>query len=343
MSTSCSFLRYLLLGGLALLLTVPATARTTTIKVASLAPNNSIWDEVVEEMGADWSEATEGRVRLRVYPGGVAGDEPAVVRKMRIGQLQGAVLTPEGLTLLDSSFGVFGIPFLFESYDELYHVLDELTPMFEQSLAKQGYVLLHWGNAGWVHLFSSTPVRTLDDLRKVRLFTSAGDDSALQWWKDGGFRPVPLAKTDILTSLETGLIDALPSPPLAALLLQWYQSAPYLLDVGFAPLVGATVVDQKTWDKLSAEDQKALLTAAREAGDRLAEEVPSQDERSIAEMEKRGLTVVRVAGSPQETEWRDLAATFAEKVGEGKVPAEVLRRVLAVRDRYRARQSEVTP
>ncbi len=227
---------------LLLLLAAAAVGAETTVKLASLAPDGSVWDLAIEEMGAEWAEATDGRVRLRVYPGGVAGDEPDVVRKMRIGQLHAAALTVGGLIEIDDAFRVFSIPMFFDSYDELYYVLEPMTPELSRRLDEKGYVLLNWAHAGWVHLFSTEPLSGLEQLKRAKLFVGAGDDRAVQWWKNNGYRPVPLATTDILTGLQTGMIEALPSPPLAALLLQWYRHAPHMLDLGLAPLVGATIV-----------------------------------------------------------------------------------------------------
>lgn len=309
-----------------------------TIKLATLAPDGSIWDQAVEEMGADWKEATEGRVALKIYPGGVAGDEPDVIRKMRIGQLHAAVLTVNGLAEIDDGFNIFNIPFFFESYDELFHVTGALAPLLKQRLEEKGYVFLGWGHAGWIHLFSKQPISTLAEMKTTKFFLSAGDARSAQWWKDNGYRPVPLSTTDILSGLQTGMIEALPSPPLAALMLQWYRNAPHMLDLGFAPLVGATVVQSRAWKKISEGDRKKLKAAAQRLEDHLEKEVPEQDRSSIAAMEKRGLKVSRVAGTPGEKAWKDLAENFAQSVREGWVPPEILSKALEARDAFRASQ-----
>jgi TRAP-type C4-dicarboxylate transport system substrate-binding protein len=306
-----------------------------TVKLATLAPDGSIWDQAVEEMGATWTEDTQGRVSLRVYPGGVAGDEQDVVRKMRIGQLQAAVLTVGGLVDLDESFRLFTIPFFFQSYDELYSVLDELTPLLRQRLEAKGYVLLGWGHAGWIHLFSKEPVAAIDTMKKTKFFVSAGDDRMVQWWKDRGYRPVPLSSTDILTGLQTGMIEALPSPPLAALMLQWYRSAPNMLDLGFAPLVGATVIQAKVWNRIAEGDQVKLRAGAQDMETHLKKEVPRQDKDAIAAMEKRGLKVVKVQATAQEAQWQEAAKAFAADVQSSWVPPEILQAALKARDKYR--------
>ena len=319
---------------LAVLCAAPSTA--VTVKLASLAPDGSVWDLAIEEMGADWAEVTDGRVRLRVYPGGVAGDEPDVVRKMRIGQLQAAALTVGGLNEIDDAFRVFSIPMFFDSYEELYFVLDRMTPELSRRLDEKGYVLLNWAHAGWVHLFSTRPVTSIEQLKATKLFVGAGDDRAVQWWKNSGYRPVPLATTDILTGLQTGMVEALPSPPLAALLLQWYKQAPHMLDLGLAPLVGATIVQKRVWQQIDEADRRRLLAAAAELGETLEREVPGQDRDSVAEMEKRGLEVVRVDDEARLAAFRAAAEEFAERVRGDRLPPEILRLAQEARAAYRA-------
>ena len=321
------------------LLTAAVPSAAVTVKLASLAPDGSVWDLAIEEMGADWADATDGRVRLRVYPGGVAGDENDVVRKMRIGQLQAAALTAGGLIEIDDAFRVFSIPMFFDSYEELYYVLDEMTPELSRRLDEKGYVLLNWAHAGWVHLFSTEPVRSLEQLKSTKLFVGAGDDRAIQWWKNNGYRPVPLATTDILTGLQTGMIEAMPSPPLAALLLQWYKQAPNMLDIGLAPLVGATIVQKRVWQRIDSADRDSLLAAAAELGETLEREVPGQDEESVAEMAKRGLKVITVDDAEQMEIFRAAAEEFAERVRGDRMPPEILQMALNARAEYRSRQA----
>lgn len=331
------------IGLFLLVASAAAPAAAVTVKLASLAPDGSVWDLAIEEMGAEWAEATDGRVRLRVYPGGVAGDEPDVVRKMRIGQLQAAALTVGGLTEIDDAFRVFAIPMFFDSYEELYFVIDRMTPELSRRLEEKGYVLLNWAHAGWIHLFSTQPVTSLEQLKTTKLFVGAGDDRAVQWWKNSGYRPVPLATTDILTGLQTGMIEALPSPPLAALLLQWYKQAPNMLDLGLAPLVGATIVQKRVWQTIDEADRQRLLAAAAELGKKLEREVPGQDEESVAEMEKRGLKVVHVDDAARLEEFRAAAADFAERVRGDRLPAEILEQAQQARAAYRERQSADGP
>jgi TRAP-type C4-dicarboxylate transport system substrate-binding protein len=310
-----------------------ARAQKVNLKLATLVPEGTVWHGILSEMGSEWSKVSGGQVQLTIYPGGVAGDEPDAVRKMRIGQLQAATLTVAGLGQIDPAFRVFQVPLFFASYEELYAVLDQLRPTFEQRLKDKGFVLVHWGHAGWVHLFSKQPVQSIQDLKAQELFVWAGDDQMVQWWKKNGYKPVALAATDILTALETGMIKALPTTPLAALSLQWYRSVPNMMGTGIAPLVGATVVTTKAWEKIPEAERAKLAAAAKKAEQRLGKEVPAQDAQAVEEMKKRGLTVTTVR---DEAEWKKAAEALGSTTRGDVVDTAIFDAAVAARDAYRA-------
>ena len=269
-----------------------APARATTIKMATLVPDGSVWDKAFRRMGSEWKQATDGRVELRMYAGGVAGDEPDIIRKMRIGQLNAAALTLPGLSDIDPAFDVFEIPLYYDSHEELLAILEEMTPLLRERLDERGFVLLHWGHAGWIRLFSKRSAGSPDELRRQKLFVWGDEGEKVRVWRENGFEPVPLAATDIPSGLQTGLIEAVPAPPLSALGLQWFRSTPFMLDLEIVPLIGATVVTKKTWESISEADREAMLAAAARIETFLLEEVPAQEAAAIAEMRERGLTVV---------------------------------------------------
>lgn len=304
------------------------------IKLASLVPDGSVWHRIIQGAGAEWSAATAGRVTLRMYPGGVAGDEPDMVRKMRIGQIQASALTVMGLSSIDDSFLVFAIPTMFDSYGELLYVLERMKPALKQRLDSKGFVLLNWGHAGWLHFFTKRQVQTAAEMRKLKMFVWAGDDRMVQMWKENGFQPVALAATDILTGLQTGMIEAYPITPLAALSLQWFRSTPYMMEGGLAPLVGGLVMTKPAWMKMSETDRAAILTACSKAEARLEREIPGQDSMAVVEMQKRGLTVTRVKPEAK-AEWEAAAGAFATRMRGSLVPAEILDLALKAREAYR--------
>ena len=310
---------------------------STTIRLGTILPTNSVWDKALKRMGSEWRQATAGRVSLRVISGGVQGDESTIIRRLRLNNPQAAALTQPGLTQVSDVFNVFGIPFFFESDEEALHVLQELTPMFESALGEAGLVLLNWGHGGWAHIFTADQVANLDDLRNTKIFTSAGDDQTTQWYKENGFRPVPLAITDVLMGLNTGLITAYPSPPYAALLLQWYRQTPYMLDIPLGLVIGATVMTERAWRRISVADQTAILGVAKTMQGQLWADVPSQEREAVAEMRKRGLTIATIDLAAQK-EFRATADALTASMRGRMVPDEAYDLALRARNSFRTTQ-----
>lgn len=311
-----------------------AAAQASVVKLATLVPEGSVWDKGLREMGSQWSASTQNRVSLRVYPGGVAGDEPDVVRKMRIGQLQAAAVTTAGLASIDPAFHIFNIPMFFSSYPELYATLDALEPTLKQRLQARGFELLNWGHGGWVYFFTKNGTESVDGLKKTKLFCWAGDEEMAQQWRTLGYQPVVLAATDIMQGLQTGMIDAYPTTPLIGLTLQWYRQTPNMIGLGMAPLVGGLIMTKSAWAKISPADRTGILTACKRMENRLKIEVPRQDTTAVSEMQKRGLKVNlvppgNVAG------FRATADAFAAGIPGSRVPPEILAAARKARDEYR--------
>jgi TRAP-type C4-dicarboxylate transport system substrate-binding protein len=249
-------------------------------------------------------------------------------------QLHAALLTQPGLEAIDESFAPFGMPFFLENDNELDYVIDKMTPFIRQRLTAKGFHLLHWGNAGWVQLFSKQPVRTLADLKKARLYTTEGFDKIVQWYKSNGFNPVPLAYNDIPAQLKTGVIDAAPAPPYGALALRFHLDAKHMLDLRVAPLVGATVVRTEVWSKLSEADRAEIEKIAADVEKTLHQQVPKLDATSIKEMEAAGLSVTKVDGAAL-TEFRTAAEKLTATMRGNMVPADIFDMAMKYRSEVR--------
>jgi len=309
-------------------------AQSVPIKLATVVPENSIWDRALKQMAADWKQASGDRVALTVFSGGSQGDENTVLRKMRLDALQAASLTVVGLGAIDPAFNVFNVPFFFDSYDELNAVVERLTPTLRQRVEAKGFVLLNWGHGGWLQVFTKRPVRTVADLKSLKLYTSAGDDRMTQFYKANGYSPRAMAMTDILTGLTTGMIEGLPTPPVAALAFQWNRQTPYMLDIGLAPVVGATVINRKTWLRIPEADRTTLQAAADAVEKRLQGDVPKQDALAMAMMQQQGLTVTKAEGP----EWRKEAETLAATMRGEMVPRDIFDLAVKERDAFRQRK-----
>jgi TRAP-type C4-dicarboxylate transport system substrate-binding protein len=319
-----------------------ALCQQTVIKMGTLAPVGSPWHQVLQQMGERWRTISGGRVKLVIYAGGVLGDEPDLVNKMRIGQIRAVALSGAGMSEIEPGVAALQIPMMSESYEELDYIRDRLAPRLEKMIEARGYVVLNWGDAGWVHFFSRNPVLHLNDVRRMKLFTWAGDSDTLELWKANGFRPVALAATDILMGLQTGLIDVVPTTPLYALLNQTFGLAHSMLDVKWAPLVGATVVTKSTWDSLPPADRAEMLKAAHDAGYGLRGSIRKMGDDAITAMQKRKLIVVH-ADAPVIAEWRQEAENVYPRLRGRTVPAGLFDEVRRLRDQYRSHATAPVP
>ena len=307
----------------------------TVIKMGTLAPDGSPWHQALQSMGERWRKISAGQVKLVIYPGGVLGDEPDMVNKMRIGQIQAAGLSGAGLSGIEPGVMALQIPMMFDSYEELDYVRERVAPRLEKMVEARGYVVLNWGDVGWVHFFTTRPASRMGDMRKMKLLTLAGDNDTLELWKANGFRAVPLAATDILTGLQTGLVEAVPNTPLFALLDQSFGIARNMIDVKWAPLIGATVITRRMWDSLPAAQRSDMMKAAREAGVSLRDGIRKMGDEAIVTMQKRRLQVIH-ADAAALAEWRREAEGVYPKLRGGQVPAELFDEVRKLRDEYRA-------
>jgi TRAP-type C4-dicarboxylate transport system substrate-binding protein len=311
-----------------------ASAQTVTIKMATLVPTNSSWFLVLKEVADKWNKLSNGRVKVILYGGGTKGDDPEVVSAMRLGELQGAVLTSVGMAEIEKSVYAVSIPMAFDSYEEVYAVLDKMRPRFESAIEAKGFVVLNWADAGWIQFFSTKPVATPDDLRKLTLFQWAGDPKSLEIWKTAGFNVRPAAVTDLPTGLSTGLFQACTLSPQVAQLGRYYEKAKYMTDLRWALLLGATVIKKDTWAQVPADIKPALLKAMQEAGARLQADIRQSGEKDIAAMKAAGLTVVPVDAKTKEM-WRKVAESVYPKVRGDFVPVDAFDAAMKARDEYR--------
>jgi len=326
---------------LPLMLASLAGAQQIEIKMATLAPDGSPWHKVLERIGERWRVLSNGAVRLHIFAGGTLGDEPDMVNKLRVHQIQAVALSGAGMGEIDPGVACLQIPLLFESYEELDYVRDRMAPGLERRIEGRGYLVLNWGDAGWVHFFSKAPMRTPDDLRKMKLFSWAGSNDELELWKANNFHPISLAATDILMGLETGLIEVVPTTPLYALWNQSFGIAKYVNDLKWAPLVGATVVDRAAWEKIPAALRPALLQAARDAGNDLRAGIRSMGDKAIATMtagakgsKKTTLTIIH-ADSTTIAQWRKETESAYPKIRGKIVPPDLFDEARRLCDEYR--------
>jgi TRAP-type C4-dicarboxylate transport system substrate-binding protein len=314
---------------------IPAS-RQLVVKLGTLAPSGSSYHTALIEMGQKWRDATGGAVRLTIYPDGTRGGEANMVREMRAGILTAGMFTVVGLDDIEPSVsGLTGIPMAFRSWDEYDYVVGKLTPRLEQMLLDKGFKVLFWGDAGFVRFFSKDPAQHPDDFKKMKMFTWAGNAFQVDLMRSLGYNPVPLETADILPGLRTGLITAIPIATNQAMLGQIYTAAPYMLDLKWAILSGATIVRKDVWDKIDPEAQGKMLAAAAVAGEKLRAAGRKEDEDAITAMKSKGLKVI--PATPQiEDEWRQLTSILYPQIRGKMVPEDIFDEVLRLVAEYRA-------
>ncbi len=261
------------------------------IKLGSVAPEASPWGRALNDLALDWRNISNGRIRVRVYHNAIAGDETDILRKMRIGQLQAAVLTSSGMKQVVPEVFSVSVPLMISSEEQLDYVMDRIQPEIEAEFVNNRLHVLAWSRAGWVHFFSKQPVYYPDDLKAQRLAADPSDEELLQAFRIMGYRPIPVPQQELLTSLNSGLVDAFYTSPLVAAGFQWFGLAPNMLGLKVAPFLGAIVITDSAWRRIPDSMKDELLAAADAVSAKIEDEVHALEAEAIATMERFGLTI----------------------------------------------------
>jgi len=314
-------------------------ATVAQLKISSLVPKNSLYHRQLMEVGEAWKKSQTGTPRFNVFTDGSQGGEAEMVRRMRIGQLQASLLSVVGLRDIEPSIAALqNLPLAFRSWEELDYVREKMRPGMEKKFLEKGYVVLAWGDAGWVRFFSKQAAFSPDDFKKMKFFAWGAEAEQQEIMKSLGYTPVPLEPTDILPSIQTGMINVVPSTPYFALASQIYSTAPHMLEINWAPIVGAFVITKKSWDEMSPETQKVLRAASDTAGSVIRAQARKEVEEAVDAMKKRGLQVNK-PNPEQLKEWRALSESLYPRIRGKMVPAETFDEVFAHLRTYRANKN----
>jgi len=310
------------------------------IKFATLAPPGSTWVNLLHDWDTELRAKSNGRIGFKFYPGGVQGDEPEVLKKMRFNQLQGGAFTGYGIGRMYSPARVMELPFLFRNTDEIDYVRGEFMPQFRTGFEKNGYELLGWMEVGFVHIFSKQPIRSLDDMKSSRVWLWQGDPMGQAFFDASGISPIPLSIIDVYTSLSTGLIDTVYAPPLGAIALQWFTKTPYVSTVPLTDGIGGLIVSQRFYASLPEDLQGLLSATGRETGEKLIAATRTDNRKSLTTLEEHGLTFVEPGEGMSEEALQDLRdRAAAELIRKDYIPAQLFDKTRTLLDRYRATQA----
>ena len=313
-----------LLSTLLLCLAVAAPATAQTLKIATLAPDGSAWMRELRAAAAEVKQGTAGRVEVKFYPGGVMGNDAVVLRKMRLGQLQGGVLTASELSLVYPDAPVYSLPFLFEDWDQVDRVRRQVDPLLAKGFEQRGLRMLGVSGVGFAYLMGNKPLRSQADMAGIKLWVPQNDAIAIRTFELGGVSPIPLPIGDVFTSLQTGMVDTVANTPSGAIALQWHGKLKSMVDLPLTFVVGYLVVDDKAWKKLAPADQAVLAKAFANAARRMDANVRRDDVAALAAMKKQGMAVTTLDAA-EAARWRSLGTRItAELEAEKSISPGIL-------------------
>jgi TRAP-type C4-dicarboxylate transport system substrate-binding protein len=283
-----------------------------------------------------WRAASGGKVEIVVRPDGVEGGESESIKRMRVRQIHAALLTVTGLAEIEPSTSALqNMPMAFQSLAEVDYVQQKFTPEIEKRFSDKNFVILSWGDLGWVRFFTKKPLARPAELKTMKVFTWAGDPYQADIMKTAGYNPRSLETAEIFPGLQNGLIDAVPAPPMGALAGQFDSTAKNMLEINWGPLVVGIVIDRRTWDTFPKDWQEKFREAARQAGDEIRTAGRAESDQAVIAMKKRGLQVKQV--TPEiEAEWRKAAEEVYPKIRGTIVPSDMFDRVQALLKEYRS-------
>jgi TRAP-type C4-dicarboxylate transport system substrate-binding protein len=319
---------------LACMLTAAVGAQT--IKLGSLAPEGSPWDKALRRIAADWQIASGGKLRVKVFAGGIAGDEPSMIRKIRINQLQAAAITGVGLGSIVEDFYAVQLPSVIRTPGEMEYVMGELQPTFNRMFEEKGFTLVAWFLAGWAHLFSKTPVATPQEAKRLKLHGDPASPEIIDAWEELGFHVVPVSSTEVLTALQSDLLEAFLLTPLTAAAMQWFGLAKNMMERPLTPMLSGIVVSERVWEGIPEPLKSELLAIVDRHLDILIEETAALEQEALQIMLENGLHINPV--SPKDSaEWQRVMGEGLSLVTGTVVSEQMFDRVQLLLDQYRGR------
>lgn len=317
------------------------TSAARTLKIATSVPAGTAFIEQLKKAGGTIAERTDGRVELKLFPGGVMGNDQAVLRKIRIGQLHGAVITANALAKIHPDAQVYSLPFVFRNRQEVEYVRERIDPVIRERVRSEGFVVTGISEGGFTYLFTKDPIDSVDDLGDARVWVPQGDEITARMFKAAGSQPVSLPVSDVYTSLQTGMVDTVAINPSGAIALQWHTGVNHFTNAPLLFMVGMMVVDERAMNALDGGDREIVQAVLEDAFDRLDDITAEDNLEALEALEARGISAVEPARPPDEREWESIAReTLQSLEREGRFDSKLLERVRGLVNEYRARNDD---
>ncbi len=320
---------------LIMMLFSPLGVEAATFKIATISPDGLGWMKKLRAGAKEIETRTDGRVKFKIYPGGVQGDDATVLRKMRIGQLHGGVVAAGSLTRFYPDLQVYNLPLQFRDSDEVEYVREEMDQMIVDGLGNAGIVSFHLTETGFAYLLSQEPVTEVDDLKDLKAWIPDGDPIAAELVKAFGVSPIPLNMTDVLAGLQTGLIDAVMAPPAVALALQWHNHVKYMTDLPLVYIYSMLAMNDKAYKKIKQDDRRVV----QEVMDRVFREVELDtrvdNKKALQALTSIGIETVEVPAEAL-VEWQAMAdQSIGKLIQSGEISPESVQIYLKTLKTYR--------
>jgi TRAP-type C4-dicarboxylate transport system substrate-binding protein len=324
-----------------LLLLSPLSQAATTLKIATLAPDGTFWMKEMRAAAKQIKQQTDGRVKIRFYPGGVMGNDNSVLRKIRIGQLHGGAITGGGLSTIYKDAQLYSLPFQFRNLQEVDAVRQAMDPQIIEGIKQQGYISFGLSEGGFAYLLSNSPVASTENMKQLKIWIPEGDQVNASMFQALGISPVPLPLTDVLTGLQTGLIDTIASSPVGAIALQWHTRVSYLTQTPLAYLYATLVLKEQAFNKLQESDRTLVKQILEATFDRIGRQNRKDNKQALIALQKQGIEFISPS-SDQQQAWETHANTMLGKLSKEKIFSEqMLGKMQSLIQQQRQRQAAV--
>jgi TRAP-type C4-dicarboxylate transport system substrate-binding protein len=307
-----------------------------TLKLATLQPKGSTLINILEELGSEIREKTNNEVGFKIYAGGVQGDEEDALRKMRIGQLHGGAFMGHGLGQIVPEIRVSEIPYVFRNHDEVSFVRGQLEEAMNRYFEDRGYIIIGWGEVGFVYNFSNVPITSIEILKQQKVWVWNDDPLITAIYRTFGITPISLSLNDLMTSLSSNIVDTAGITPFGAVAFRWHTRFKYMSDYPVMNITAALIVTKEIWDKISPESQKKIKQIAKGYSPRIIQANREANRKSIETLKKAGITIIRTETTEMDMQYLMEAGKKARESLIGKLYSrQLLEHTLSLVDKYR--------
>ena len=315
-------------------------AQAIRIKIATISPEGSVWMEKMREGAEELARKTDNRVQIKFYPGGVMGDDKAVLRKIRIGQLQGGAFVSGSLSQFYPDNQIYSLPLFFRSFKEIDYVREHLDKQIIDGFEKGGFIIFGLAEGGFAYVMSTVPIRTVEDMRRQKVWIPDNDSMILEAIKAFDITPIPLTIADVRAGLQTSLIDTVTTPPIGALALQWHTQIKYLMDEPFLYIYGVLAVDRKMFKKISPGDQQTFREIMSEVFKALDRRNREDNIKAVEALHKQGIEFIKPTSEALK-KWRKDALEVPNRlVKAGKLSQKMVDTLESLLKEYRLKESK---